>query len=85
MKTQKNRSRSITPSSTPLLPERFGDWWVEIKTLEPDCLYYFGPFSRSQEAEQMRPYYVEDLTQEGAGNVSVVIKQCYPSNLTMVL
>ncbi|MDA0268258.1 MAG: DUF1816 domain-containing protein [Cyanobacteria bacterium] len=58
---------------------------MEIKTLNPACLYYFGPFSQSQEAAQMGPHYVEDLTQEGADSVSVVVKQCYPSNLTVLL
>ncbi|NJN22379.1 MAG: DUF1816 domain-containing protein [Leptolyngbya sp. RL_3_1] len=76
----------MAPIST-LYPSewRFGDWWVEITTQKPACLYYFGPFSLSQEAEQMGPQYVEDLAQEGANGIMVVIKQCYPSTLTVPL
>ncbi|NJN56156.1 MAG: DUF1816 domain-containing protein [Leptolyngbyaceae cyanobacterium SL_5_9] len=31
------------------------NWWVEIKTFEPNCIYYFGPFSNSDDASAMRP------------------------------
>jgi hypothetical protein len=26
------------------------DWWVEIITIKPCCIYYFGPFKNAQEA-----------------------------------
>lgn len=86
MKTRKTRSRSVSSTPRPQPPGlRFGDWWVEITTQKPACLYYFGPFSIPQEAEHMGPQYVEDLAQEGADDIMVVIKQCYPSTLTVLL
>ncbi|MCU0571006.1 MAG: DUF1816 domain-containing protein [Oculatellaceae cyanobacterium Prado106] len=36
--------RPKKPGSTSL------DWWVEIKTAQPICIYYFGPFYHRHEA-----------------------------------
>lgn len=58
-------------------------WWVEIKTENPRCIYYFGPFLMSREAEVAKPGYIEDLEQEGAQGISVVVKRCKPSKLTI--
>ncbi len=57
-------------------------WWVEISTAKPSCLYYFGPFDTVEEAEFHKPGYVEDLENEGADGVVVIIKQCQPLILT---
>lgn len=57
-------------------------WWVEISTRQPSCLYYFGPFESSHEAQSYQPGYVEDLQMEGATGISVMIKQCQPQILT---
>lgn len=58
-------------------------WWVEIKTEAPRCTYYFGPFQSAEEAEAEKSGYVEDLQGEGAQNISVLIKRCKPTNLTI--
>lgn len=60
-----------------------GNWWVEITTNEPFCKYYFGPFEHPQEAENLRPGYVEDLEKEGAKEIKAVIKRCQPAKLTI--
>jgi hypothetical protein len=57
-------------------------WWVVIFTEQPQCLYYFGPFDSSSEAESHRAGYVEDLELEGASGIFVEIKQCQPLILT---
>jgi hypothetical protein len=36
-------------------------WWLEIKTNQPTCTYYFGPFERAEEAEALKGGYIEDL------------------------
>ncbi|NDJ18524.1 DUF1816 domain-containing protein [Myxacorys almedinensis] len=59
-------------------------WWVEISTHEPQCLYYFGPFARSNEAEAACPGYIEDLDGEGAIGVQSSVKRCRPIALTIV-
>jgi hypothetical protein len=59
-----------------------GNWWVEITTELPNCVYYFGPFIDSQEAHCMCPDYVQDLMVEGAQKIQAVIKRCYPAELT---
>lgn len=41
-------------------------WWVEVKTAEPACTYYFGPFDIEQEAALAKQGYTDDLEQEGA-------------------
>jgi len=59
------------------------DWWVEITTVKPRCIYYFGPFQTSFEARAAYPGYIEDLDSEGAQGIVVVIKRCNPDVLTM--
>lgn len=60
------------------------DWWVKITTSEPNCIYYFGPFSSEDEALQARPGYIEDLEGEGAERISTSLQQSSePENLTI--
>ncbi|WP_019502335.1 DUF1816 domain-containing protein [Pseudanabaena sp. PCC 6802] len=59
-----------------------GDWWVEVTTSSPQCVYYFGPFLNFIEASNLCPAYVEDLVAEGAQNITTAIKRCYPAELT---
>lgn len=58
-------------------------WWVEIKTDQPRCTYYFGPFASSTEAEDARPGYVEDLEKENAQGIRVSIRRGKPDQLTI--
>ncbi len=58
-------------------------WWVEVTTAKPSCTYYFGPFQNHQEAEMMRPAYIEDLEMEEAKEIQAVIKRCKPDELTV--
>jgi hypothetical protein len=58
-------------------------WWVEIKTLQPQCLYYFGPFDSLDEAQLHQSGYVEDLQREEAQEIYVAIKQLNPKVLTI--
>lgn len=57
-------------------------WWVKIVTEKPHCTYYFGPFDSAREADLNQPGYVEDLQQEGATGIVVLISQCQPEYLT---
>lgn len=58
-------------------------FWVEIVTDNPCCTYYFGPFLNEKEASQAKDGYIEDLENEGAQGISVKIKRCKPSSLTI--
>ncbi len=71
---------SVFASSSPRRPKK---WWVEIVTDWPRCTYYFGPFDTDKEASSNIPGYVEDLESEGAKRVSIRIKRCQPSELTI--
>ena len=62
---------------------RRGEWWVEIVTDLPRCTYYFGPFDTDKEASSNIPGYVEDLESESAKRLSIRIKRCQPSELTI--
>jgi len=57
--------------------------WVEIVTDSPRCTYYFGPFVSEQEAHAAKSGYVEDLENEGAQGISVTVRRCKPTNLTI--
>lgn len=59
-------------------------WWVEIKTSQPACTYYFGPFDSESEAHAAKGGYIEDLEQEGAHNIQTVVQLCrHPEQLTI--
>ena len=58
-------------------------WWIEISTINPACIYYFGPFLSEKEAKFYQPGYIEDLEQEDAQITSVELKKCKPKELTI--
>lgn len=58
-------------------------YWVEITTSVPRCTYYFGPFVSRTAAEEAHLGYLEDLKEEGAQGIAMVVKQCKPGNLTI--
>jgi hypothetical protein len=58
-------------------------WWVEITTDKPHCIYYFGPFSSLVEAETSKTGYIEDLENEEAQGIHVIIKRCKPTEMTI--
>ena len=58
-------------------------WWVKIVTEIPHCTYYFGPFDSAREANHNQTGYIEDLEQEGAKGIAVLISQCQPQTLTI--
>ena len=58
-------------------------WWVEIVTQSPRCTYYFGPFLSVKEANAAKAGYIEDIEQEGAQGIAVIVKRCKPSDLTI--
>ncbi|WP_338421801.1 DUF1816 domain-containing protein [Nostoc flagelliforme] len=60
-----------------------GDYWAEIISGHPHCIYYFGPFQTFLEAEAACPGYIDDLKSEGALGIKVVIKRCRPDALTI--
>ncbi|MEM9927171.1 MAG: DUF1816 domain-containing protein [Cyanobacteria bacterium P01_D01_bin.50] len=58
-------------------------YWVKLRTAQPECIYYFGPFDNPQEAKNNQHGYVEDLIEEQAAGISVEIQKCKPENLTI--
>lgn len=60
-----------------------GNWWVEVITTQPYCIYYFGPFANAREAKRQQPGYIQDLAEEGIGDIQTVVKQCHPTQLTI--
>ncbi len=59
------------------------DYWAEVTTQCPHCIYYFGPFQSFVEAKAACPGYVDDLKSEGALGIEVVVKRCHPDVLTI--
>ena len=58
-------------------------WWLEIKTAQPYCIYYFGPFASPQEARLHQAGYVEELVEEQAEKITIQLKKCQPKELTI--
>lgn len=58
-------------------------WWIEIRTANPSCTYYFGDFYSFTAAASAQSGYIEDLSEEGAKLLAVEIKHCRPKQLTI--
>lgn len=58
-------------------------WWVKIVTETPQCTYFFGPFDSLGEAKHHQSGYIEDLEQERARGIVVLILQDRPETLTI--
>ena len=56
-------------------------WWLEIKTVIPPCIYYFGPFFSKKEARISQYDYIENLLQKNAHGITVEVKQLQPKEL----
>ncbi|MBE9044549.1 DUF1816 domain-containing protein [Pleurocapsales cyanobacterium LEGE 10410] len=63
-------------------PQKMG-WWIEIRTANPSCTYYFGDFYSFTAAALAQYGYIQDLSEERAELVAVEIKQCQPKQLTI--
>ena len=78
---------SILPLSTSgggdVSSQKADDWWVEVSTQQPKNHFYFGPFGTSYEAESQLPGYVEDLSEEGAEEITCRVLQGQPEQLTV--
>ena len=68
----------------PKMPGEF-DWWIEICTDNPSCIYYFGSFDSFASADLAQHGYILDLLEEGAKIRSVKIEKCQPQQLTIVV
>ncbi|MDJ0692170.1 MAG: DUF1816 domain-containing protein [Xenococcaceae cyanobacterium MO_188.B32] len=66
------------------MPTRQMPWWIKITTEVPKCIYFFGPFDSSSEAQLLQYGYIEDLKGEKARVISVDIQQCEPKELTII-
>ncbi|ANV84545.1 hypothetical protein AWQ21_09205 [Picosynechococcus sp. PCC 7003] len=54
------------------------DWWLKVTTMNPFCVYYFGPFSSEKIARCHLAGYQEDLEREQAKITQVVLNQTMP-------
>ncbi len=58
-------------------------WWIEISTVQPRCIYYFGPFTDAMGAELAAPGYIKDLENESARGIKTRVKRGKPNQLTI--
>jgi len=55
------------------------NWWIQVFTAHPACMYYFGIFANAKTAETLLPKFIEDLVNVGAkGLVSRIYPQRSP-------
>ncbi len=57
-------------------------WWVKIRTTNPRCTYYFGPFPFRWIAQRHQGGYREDLALEKPQGIDMAILQDTPRQLT---
>jgi Domain of unknown function (DUF1816) len=58
-------------------------WWLEVRTINPICIYFFGPFENQSEAESSQEGFVQDLEAEKAWVLYSNVKLHNPSQLTI--
>jgi hypothetical protein len=58
-------------------------WWLEVGTLNPLCIYYFGPFEIEQEAFRAKQGFLQDLRNENSIIVFARCNFCKPRQLTI--
>jgi Domain of unknown function (DUF1816) len=66
-----------------VVPEKSWGWWIEVHTLYPNYVYYFGPFLSKMDAQRSKLGYSQDLELEGSKIISINVKWCKPSQLTI--
>lgn len=42
-------------------------WWARVETRSPDCVYWFGPFTRRRSLDAELPAFLADLQSESPG------------------
>ncbi|MDB9510989.1 DUF1816 domain-containing protein [Kamptonema animale CS-326] len=58
--------------------------WIEIITLSPHCIYYFGPFASKKDARIAIPGYLKNLEQKKAQVSTINVKRGKPIQLTIL-
>ncbi|NJM74661.1 MAG: DUF1816 domain-containing protein [Acaryochloridaceae cyanobacterium RU_4_10] len=58
-------------------------WWLEVRTINPICIYFFGPFENQSEAESSQEGFFQDLESENAWVLYSDIKLYNPHRLTI--
>jgi hypothetical protein len=58
-------------------------WWLEVGTLNPFCVYYFGPFELEQEVAQSKQGFLQDLRNEKSIIIFARSNFCQPRQLTI--
>jgi len=59
------------------------DWWLEVGTINPICIYFFGPFEDQAEAKSSKEVFPQDLEEEKARVLYSKVKFCQPRQLTI--
>ncbi len=77
-----NTQESFNENPMTNLEEMETAWWVKIETVQPFCMYYFGPFMNFEEAEKAQPDYLQDLENEQAQGITCNIECSKPLELT---
>lgn len=44
-------------------------WWARVESRSPDCVYWFGPYTRRRSLEAELPAFLADLLSESPGSL----------------
>lgn len=44
-------------------------WWARVESRSPDCIYWFGPYTRRRSLEADLPAFLADLQSEAPGSL----------------
>ena len=51
-------------------------WWAKVETEDPTHIYWYGPFLTKRSLKQNLLSFINDLKNEGPGNIKHSIVRC---------
>lgn len=63
--------------------DQVSPWWIEVRTYQPACTYFFGPFDSRNEAIWHQSGFLEDIQEEQPMGMMINIHQAEPDQLTL--
>ncbi len=51
-------------------------WWAKVETVDPNVIYWFGPFLTKSNLELNLRFFLEDLSQEGFASITKKFVRC---------
>jgi len=51
-------------------------WWAKIETIQPNTIYWFGPFITKRSLKENISSFIKDLSEEGPKDIKHTLVRC---------